>query len=57
MEEILPCFSHVLLMKDGEVYEKGLASDLLTEETLTRFFGREVSVQEQQNRTWIAIKS
>ncbi|MFC5540325.1 MAG: ABC transporter ATP-binding protein [Bacilli bacterium] len=57
VEEILPCFSHVLLMKDGEVYEKGLASDLLTEETLTRFFGREVSVQEQQNRTWIAIKS
>lgn len=56
VEEILPCFSHTLLLKDGEVYAKGLANDLLTEQNLSQFFGRDLSVQEQQNRTWIAFK-
>lgn len=57
VEEILPCFSHALLLKEGEVYTKGLTKNLLTEENLSQFFGRTVAIQEEQNRTWIAIKS
>jgi len=56
VEEVLPCFSHTLLLKDGEVYAQGFSRELLKENTLSEFFGREVTVQEQQNRTWIAIK-
>lgn len=57
VEEILPCFSHTLLLKNGEVFAEGWTRKLLTEESLSRFFEREVSVQEQQSRTWIALKS
>lgn len=56
VEEVLPCFSHTLLLKDGQVFAKGLSEELLTEESLTEFYGRNVSVQYQQNRTWLAFK-
>lgn len=56
VEEILPCFDHTLLMKQGQVYESGLTKDLLTEEKLSSFYGRPVSVQYEQNRAWLALK-
>lgn len=56
VEEILPCFSHTLLLKNGEIFSKGLSKDLLTEESLTEFYGRQVSVQQQQNRNWLMFK-
>lgn len=56
VEEVLPCFDHTLLMKDGEVFEAGLTKDLLTEEKLSQFYGRPVSIQYEQERAWIALK-
>lgn len=56
VEEILPCFTHTLLMKEGEVFSSGLTKDLLTEENLSSFYGRPVSVQYEQNRAWLALK-
>jgi len=56
VEEILPCFSHTLLLKNGEVFKQGLSNDLLSEETLTKFFERPIAVQYEQQRTWIALK-
>lgn len=37
-EEILPSFSHTLLLKQGEVYSAGPTAEVLTEENLSRFF-------------------
>ncbi|MDN4493419.1 ABC transporter ATP-binding protein [Ureibacillus aquaedulcis] len=56
VEEILPCFTHSLLLRNGEVFKKGGSSELLTEENLSNFYGRAVSVQREQNRTWVALK-
>ncbi|QCR32771.1 ABC transporter ATP-binding protein [Lysinibacillus sp. SGAir0095] len=56
VEEILPCFTHTLLLKNGEVFCQGLSKELLTEITLSNFFERPVAVQIEQNRTWIALK-
>lgn len=56
VEEILPCFKHTMLLKEGQVFKQGLTKQLLTEETLSSFYNRPVSVQEEQNRTWIALK-
>lgn len=56
VEEVLPCFTHTLLLKDGQIFAKGLTKKLLTEQSLTKFYGRNVSVQNQQNRTWLAFK-
>ena len=56
VEEILPCFSKVLLMRDGTVFASGDTNELLTEAMLSSFFGRLVSLQVEQERTWLALK-
>lgn len=56
VEEILPCFSHVLLMKDGKNVEANAREVVLTDELLSDFFGREISLQIERERAWVAIK-
>ena len=56
VEEILPCFTHTLLMREGKVFASGKTNELLTEANLTSFYQRPVTVQYQQNRVWLALK-
>lgn len=56
VEEILPCFTHTLLMREGEVFAQGKTKELLTEEMLSSFFKQPISIQTGQNRTWLALK-
>lgn len=56
VEEVLPCFTHTLLLRGGEIFDQGVSSAMLTEEILTQFYGRPVSVQREQSRTWVALK-
>ncbi|WP_255507970.1 ABC transporter ATP-binding protein [Lysinibacillus sp. BW-2-10] len=56
VEEILPCFSHTLLMREGTIYDAGESKDLLTTETLSDFFRHDITVHNEQNRTWVAVK-
>lgn len=56
VEEILPCFQHVLLMKDGKDVATGTREQVLTEPVLSNFFGRDVSLQIERDRAWIAVK-
>lgn len=56
VEEILPCFTHTLLMKNGEVFLSGLTKDLMKEDILSKFFDRPIGIQYEQNRAWIALK-
>src|SRR5690606_16705596 len=56
VEEILPCFSHVLLMKDGKNIEANAREVVLTDDLLSDFFGREISLQIERERAWVAIK-
>ena len=57
VEEILPCFTHTLLLRQGEVFSVGETKEQLTEEKLSSFFERPVSLQKQQNRVWLALKN
>lgn len=56
VEEILPCFTHVLLMKDGKDLAVGGRAEILTEAKLSAFFNRPVSLQIEQERAWVALK-
>lgn len=56
VEEILPCFTKTLLMKEGQTFLQGDTKELLTEPVLTEFFERPIAVQLEQDRTWVAIK-
>lgn len=56
IEEVLPVFTHSLLLKKGKVFAAGESKDLLNEEHLSTFFGRKLSIQVEQDRTWLALK-
>lgn len=56
VEEVLPCFSHTLLLKNGEVFDQGLSEFLFTEDILSTFYDRPISIQKEQDRTWLALK-
>lgn len=56
VEEILPCFSHILLMRDGEVFASGERDLLLTEETLSVFFEHPLRITYENERAWVAVK-
>ncbi|GAA3323863.1 hypothetical protein GCM10020331_049430 [Ectobacillus funiculus] len=53
IEEIVPCFTHTLLLKEGTIFETGATEQVLHAEALSRFFGVPVEVHERENRKWI----
>jgi iron complex transport system ATP-binding protein len=55
IEEILPCFTHTLLLKQGEVYQAGQTEQVLTEEQLSNFFNTKIHLQEINQRKWISF--
>jgi iron complex transport system ATP-binding protein len=50
VEEIPPGFSHVLLLKDGEIVDAGPLPDTLTEENLARTFGLPLQLDRAGDR-------
>ncbi|MBL1225679.1 ABC transporter ATP-binding protein [Enterococcus sp. BWR-S5] len=43
-EEILPCFQHLLLLKNGKIVRQGLRSELFNEEILTDFYNEPIQL-------------
>ncbi|WRO22085.1 ABC transporter ATP-binding protein [Metallumcola ferriviriculae] len=54
-EEILPAFSHTLLMRRGETFAAGETGAILTGDSLSEFFERPVAVKWRDGRAWIDI--
>ncbi|WEG14948.1 ABC transporter ATP-binding protein [Pullulanibacillus sp. KACC 23026] len=55
VEEILPCFSHTLLLKAGEVFQKGQTDEVMTSATLSKFFGTSLQLEERRKRKWLSL--
>ncbi|NGQ97352.1 ABC transporter ATP-binding protein [Brevibacillus sp. SYP-B805] len=55
LEEILPCFSHTLLLKEGSVYRAGATTEILTSDCLSGFLGVPVDVREWNGRYFSMI--
>ncbi len=55
IEEILPTFSHCLLLREGQVYKSGLTKEILTEPTMATFLGTKVTVHWQAGRPWLRV--
>jgi len=49
-EEILPSFSHTLLLRRGQVHSSGKTADMLTQENLCDFFEAPVLCEKQGSR-------
>ncbi len=57
VEEILPCFTHVLLLKAGEVLAKGPKAGTLNSQILTEAYGAEVRINSNEKRYTLEIVS
>ncbi|MCF8564537.1 ABC transporter ATP-binding protein [Alicyclobacillus tolerans] len=54
-EEVLPFFTHVLLLKNGTVVAAGPKEDVLRNETLSETLGIGVEISWQNGRPWVAV--
>lgn len=55
IEEIVPEFSHTLLLRDGAVAAQGPTADVLTDDVLSDAFGLPVHVRRQRERSWLIL--
>ncbi|MGX6969442.1 ABC transporter ATP-binding protein [Vagococcus bubulae] len=57
IEEIPTCFNHVLLLKNGQIFAKGLTKDIFNEDLLSQFYDNDVDIiQLADNRITIIPK-
>lgn len=56
IEEILPVFSHTLLLHQGTVFDKGERPEMLTSTCLSEFFGVSVNVEWHRDRAWMTLQ-
>jgi len=55
IEEIMPCVTHVLFLKDGQVAAQGKKEEMLNSETLSRVLGCSLSVEKKTDRYWLSL--
>jgi iron complex transport system ATP-binding protein len=54
-EEILPMFSHTLLIRRGEIFMGGRTDEIVTGANLSVFFETPVDVRWHQQRPWLSV--
>jgi len=56
VEEILPCFTKTLLIKEGQVFAADHTSDVLTSALMSDFFDVPVELLKRDGRNWLSVK-
>jgi len=56
-DEILPFFTHALLLKDKKIHSKGKINEIITEENMSDFFGVPTEVFNKDNHVLFKIKN
>jgi iron complex transport system ATP-binding protein len=57
IEEIMPCFTHALLLKEGSIVAQGPKEEVLTALHLSQAFGIPIVVEWHAGRPWVRIGS
>lgn len=57
VEEILPCFTHALCLRDGAVVASGAISSVMTTATLRKTFGPGVTLKKSSGRFALVVKA
>lgn len=55
IEEIFPAITHVAIMKDGKIINKGKKEDILKDEILSEVYDNEIKIEWEKNRPWVKI--
>lgn len=56
IEEVLPIFSHMLLLENGTVFAKGTREEVLTSHDMSRLYNRNIQVDWHNSRAWMTLK-
>lgn len=56
IEEILPCFTGTLLLKQGQVFASGASEDMLESDMMSDFFDVPVHIVRESGRNWLSVK-
>ncbi|CAM3961188.1 ABC transporter ATP-binding protein [Paenibacillus alkaliterrae] len=56
VEEILPCFTNSLLIKDGQVFAASETKEVLTSAMMSDFLGVSVEMNRRSDRSWLSVK-
>ena len=56
LEEVLPIFKNILLLKNGEVFQSGDIHSLLNSDNMSNLFGIDVDVTFKNNRPILSKK-
>lgn len=54
-EEIIPLFTHTLLLNEGTIYASGLNKDVLTNKNLSSLFEKDVKLDWHADRPWMRL--
>jgi len=54
IEEIMPCFTHVLYLKNGKIFKQGRKEAMMNSETLSNALDYPLTVQQNSNRYYAA---
>ncbi|WP_342551452.1 ATP-binding cassette domain-containing protein [Paenibacillus sp. FSL R7-0652] len=57
VEEIVPLFTHVALIRDGRIAAAGPKHDILTADTIKHTYDIPVDIQWYEDRPWIRVRS
>lgn len=57
VEEIMPEFTHALLMRDGKIQQSGEVKDLITASQLSQLFHSEIELERVNNRFYSKVLS
>ncbi|MEK3823839.1 MULTISPECIES: ABC transporter ATP-binding protein [Paenibacillus] len=57
VEEIVPLFTHVALIRDGRIDAAGPKHEILTEDTIKHTYDIPVEIQWHEDRPWIHVRS
>ena len=56
IEEIMPCFTHVLYLKYGKIFKQGRKEAMMNSETLSNAVDYPLTVQQKSNRYYAASR-
>jgi iron complex transport system ATP-binding protein len=55
VEEILPCITHVLMLREGKVLAAGEKKQVLTSENLSTLYGSPVKISRVKDRYYLRL--
>ncbi len=56
IEEIMPCFTHVLYLKNGKIFKQGRKEEMMNSKTLSSALGCSLTIQENSSRYYATIR-